>query len=172
MSRPVSDVADVETRLAPAGRCVDPLFQHSRHHLVGFVRDLQHAGLFFVAKKDALASNRHFLRPPSGPLLTGEGLRHVEFRGAPWDGQNGSVGSVDIKKAFHQMRIPTWLGRFLHDPLFSHRKLATQEKRSTKHASFPDSLIYPCPTRLPMGFSCAMFFLSRCRGPQHARGKC
>ena len=68
--------------------------QHSWRHYVGFVRDLvkarsvgfvetavEHVGLFFVAKKagadqrftiDARASNRHFLRPSSGPLLTGE----------------------------------------------------------------------------------------------------
>ena len=71
---------------------VDPVFQHSRRHYVGFVGDLvkagsvdfledaaEHVGLFLVAKKagaqrfiiDARASNRHFLRPPSGPLLTG-----------------------------------------------------------------------------------------------------
>ena len=49
---------------------------------VEFVEDaVEHVGLFFVAKKagaqrfiiDARASNRHFLRPPSGPLHTREG---------------------------------------------------------------------------------------------------
>ena len=34
---------------------------------------------------DARAGSRHFLNPPSGPLLTGEGLCHVEFQGAPED---------------------------------------------------------------------------------------
>ena len=94
------------SELGLAGRYVDPVFQHSRRHYVGFVRDLvkvgsvafvedavEHVGLFFVAKKagaqtfimDARSSNRHLLRPPSGPLLTGEGLGHVEFQGPPED---------------------------------------------------------------------------------------
>ena len=81
-----SDFSDMETRLGPAGRYVDPVFQQSLRHDVGFVSDLvkvgsvsfvedavEHVGLFFVAKKpgsqrvivDARASNRHFLRPPS-----------------------------------------------------------------------------------------------------------
>ena len=127
MLRRVSEVDDVETRLGPAGRYVHPLFHYSRRHSVGFVRDLVEAGsddsvedavehveLFFVAKKagaqrfiiDAHASSRYFLRPPSGPLLTGEGLCHVEFQGAPEDAQNWFVVSADIKNAFHQMRIP------------------------------------------------------------------
>ena len=40
MFRPVSEVGDMETRLGPAGRYVDPVFQHSQRHFVGFVRDL------------------------------------------------------------------------------------------------------------------------------------
>ena len=63
---------------------------------------VEHVGLFFVAKKggalrfivDARASNRHFLRPPAGLLLTGEGLCLVEFQGAPEDAQNWFVGSA------------------------------------------------------------------------------
>ena len=42
--RTVSEVADMETRLGPAGRYVDPFSQHSRRHYVGFVRDLVEAG--------------------------------------------------------------------------------------------------------------------------------
>ena len=38
--RSVSEVADMEARLGPAGRYVDPVFQDSRRHSVGFVRDL------------------------------------------------------------------------------------------------------------------------------------
>ena len=64
MLRPVSGVADMETRLGPTGRYVDLVFQHSWCQHVGFVRDLvkagsvafvedavEHVGLFFVAKK-------------------------------------------------------------------------------------------------------------------------
>ena len=49
MFRPVSEVADMETRLGPAGRFSDPVFQHSLRHSVGFVRDLVKAGsVWFV----------------------------------------------------------------------------------------------------------------------------
>ena len=57
-----------------------------------------------------------FLRPPSGPLFTGEGLSFVEFQGAPEDAQNWFVGSADIKNAVHQMRIPGWLQAFFALP--------------------------------------------------------
>ena len=43
MPRPVSEVADMETQLGPAGRYVDPVFQHSRRHYVGFISDLMKA---------------------------------------------------------------------------------------------------------------------------------
>ena len=51
-------------------------------------------GLFFVAKKReaqrfiidarAIAANRFLQPPPSGPLLTGQGLSQVECCGAPY----------------------------------------------------------------------------------------
>ena len=44
MLRPVSDVSDIETGLGPAGRYVDPVFQHSRRHRMGFIRGLVKAG--------------------------------------------------------------------------------------------------------------------------------
>ena len=107
----------METRLGPAGRHVDPVFQHSRRHYVGFVRDMakagyvvEYVGLFFVAKKagaqrffiDARASNRHFLNPPSGPLLTSEELCHVEFQGAFEDAKIWDCGFGG-----HQERVPS-----------------------------------------------------------------
>ena len=104
MFRLVSEVAGMETRLAPAARYVDPVFQHSQRRFVGFVRELvkagsigfvetavEHVGLFFfLAKKDgaerfiidARASNRLFVRPPSGPLLIGEGLCPCRISGS------------------------------------------------------------------------------------------
>ena len=54
----------MEAWLGLASRCVDPIFQHSRRHYVGFIGDLvkagivrfvetaaEHDGLFFVVKK-------------------------------------------------------------------------------------------------------------------------
>ena len=64
MLRPAAEVADMPHCLGLAGRYVDPVFQHTRRHYVGFVRDLvragsvdfvedavEHVGLFLVAKK-------------------------------------------------------------------------------------------------------------------------
>ena len=44
MRGPVSEVADMEARLGRAGRCVDPVFQHSRRYNVGVLRVLMKAG--------------------------------------------------------------------------------------------------------------------------------
>ena len=100
---------------------------------------------FFVAKKagalrfmlDARASNRHFLRPPSGPLLTGEGLCHVEFQGTPEDAQNWFVASPDVKNAFHQRCTAPDGSKRLHCPLFSHAKLVTLDKESNENVLLP-----------------------------------
>ena len=143
--RPVSEVPDIETWFGLAGRYVDPTVQHSRRQYVGFIRDLVKAGsvwfvkmllstlvFFFVAKKagaqrsiiDARASNLHFFETSIRPLLTGEGLCHVEFQGTTENAENWS----DIKNPFYQMRIPSWLRLFLHCPLFLQPKMFAQEK--------------------------------------------
>ena len=54
----------METQLGPAGRHVDPVFQHSRRQYVGFVRDqvkagsvgfvealVEHVGLFSLPRR-------------------------------------------------------------------------------------------------------------------------
>ena len=41
---PFSEVADVEAQLGPAGRYVDAVFQHTRRHFEGFLRDSKKAG--------------------------------------------------------------------------------------------------------------------------------
>ena len=60
MFRAFSEVADLDTRLGPAGRYVDPVFQHSSRFYVAFTHELvktksvrfveeavEHVGLFF-----------------------------------------------------------------------------------------------------------------------------
>ena len=123
---------------------------------------------FFVARKAggqrffmySRAITRHLLKPPSGPLVTGEGLCHVEFQGAPEDAQSWFVGSADVKNAFHQMRFLGWLQAFLYSPLFSHPKLVEPGRTVNEKRLAPDSLIliYPVPTTLRMVFCWAMFF--------------
>ena len=111
--------------MGPAIRFVDPVFQQSRRLYVGVVPDLvkagsigfdedvEHVGLFLVARKagaqrfiiHARASNWHFLSHPSGPLLTGEDFAVSNFRE-----RLRIVGSADI------MRIPGWLQAFFALP--------------------------------------------------------
>ena len=108
---------------------------------------------------DARASDRHFLRPPSGPWLTGEGLCHAELQGAPEDAQNWFVGSADFKNAFRQLRIPGWLQAFFFcTPGVLASEVGYTGKTIERKRLVPDSLIYLVPTTLPMGFSGTMFF--------------
>ena len=101
---------------------------------------------------DARASNRHFLRLPSGPWLTGEGLCHVQFQGAPEDTRNWFVGSADIKNAFHQMRIPGWLQAFFPLPAVLASEVGYSGKTISQKRLAPDFLMF-------LGFfSWAMFF--------------
>ena len=81
------------------------------------------------------------------------------------------VGSTDIKDAFHQVRILGWLHAFFGTSRRSRIRVGFSGKRSTPKRLAPDSLIYPAPTTLPLGFfSWVMFFLSRCHGQLYARG--
>ena len=52
--RLVSEVADMEAQLGPAGRYVDPVSQRSRRHYVGFVRDLEKAVLSLVCGSSSM----------------------------------------------------------------------------------------------------------------------
>ena len=135
---------------------------------VGFVEDaVEHVGLFFfVAKKagaqrfivNVRASNRHFLRPPSGPLFTGEGLWHVEFQGAPEDALNWFVGSADINNAFHQMRFPGLLQAFFALPAVLASEVGNTE-RNDRTATFCSRFFEKsCPYNTSDRFSWAMFF--------------
>ena len=167
--RPDSEVAYMEAQLGPAGRYVDPVFQHSPRHCVGFVRDLvkagsigfvedavENGGLFFVAKKaraqmfiiDACASNRQLFESSIWTIAHGRRTLpcRIGFSGyqerVPPDAHSRMVAGV----------------LFLHFPLFSHRKMATQEKPANQIRLVPNSLIYPVPTKTSNGFSWTMFF--------------
>ena len=121
-------------------------------NFVLFLRFLQaaveHVGLFFVAKKagaqrcniDARASNRHFLNPLSGPLLTEEGLCHVEFQGAPEDARIWFVVSVDNKNAFPGCKL-----LFFPVAAFLASEVGYTGKKVDQKRLAPVSLIYLVP---------------------------
>ena len=171
MLRAISEVADIETRLGPGGLYFDRVFQHSRRHCVGLVRDLVEAdsvGFFdnalSLSKKadaqgfivNARASNRHCSIPSFGPLLTGEGLCQVEFQEAPEDAQNWFVGSSDIEDTFHQMRIPGWLLAFFALPTVLASEVGYTEKRSIEDVLHPIFCYFLSPRH------CQWVLLERC----------
>ena len=141
---------------------------------MSFIRDLAKVGsvgfvemaVEHVAKKAGArrfiiyerTSNRHFLNPLSEPLVTGEGLCHVEFLGAPDDARNWFVGSADIKNAVHQKRIPGWLPASFTLPAVLASEVGFTGKVIDKKRPVTDSLICPAPATLPTVFSLAMFF--------------
>ena len=107
--RPVSEVADMETLLGPAGRYVDPVVQHCRRHYVwlklfpsGLLKMLLNMLVYFSLPKkagaqrfiiDARQSNRPALLtpPPVWTVAHREGLCRVEFQVTPEDAQNWFV---------------------------------------------------------------------------------
>ena len=111
----------------------------------GFVEAaVEHVGLFFVAKNGGAqrfiidvraTSNGHFSKPPSGPLLSSEGLCRVEFQRAPEDAQ-------------HWLRSEAFFA--LLAVLAS--EVGYTGKRSTQKRLAPDSLIYPARSREVLGF--------------------
>ena len=95
---------------------------------------------------DVRASKRHFLKPPTGLLLTGEGLCHVECQGAP-----EFVGPADVKIAFHQTRIPGRLQAFSALPAVLASEVWSLEKGSTA-TSCSRLLDLSCPFNIADGF--------------------
>ena len=189
MLRFVSEVDDTETWLGPASHFVDPVFQHSPRHNMGFVHDLVEAGsigfvedaielvdFLFVAKKagaqrfivDALASNRHFSEPPSGPLRTGDGLVMSNFRVKTlklclwvWPVSRTRFINVAFLDGYMQYK------RF---PLFMHPKLVFQERRSIENVLRLFDLSCTCYTT--NRFFLGDVFLSGCHRPLHTRRNC
>ena len=127
---------------------------------------------FFVSKKagaqrfiiDARASTRHFLNPPSGPLLTGEGLCHVEFQGVP------ETGLLVPPMSRTRLARRAFLDGCKRQS--SYPKLVTLEKTVKQKRLAPDSLFYPDPATLPMGLFLGDVLQSRSHGPLYARWKC
>ena len=146
MLRPAPEVADMDTQLGPAGRYVDPVFQHNQRHHVGFVRDLVEAGsvgfvedavehvrVFFVVKKAGaqrcLCNQPTSLRRQSGS----------NFRERLKDAQNWFVGSADIKNAFHQMRTHCLLHAFFCAASCSRIRSWLHRKSGRRKRLAPDS---------------------------------
>ena len=187
MLRPVPEVADMETWLGPASRCVDPVFQHSQRHNVGFVPDLvevgsvefvedavEHVALFFVAKKagaqrfiiDARASNRLFFEISIWTVACRRGtLSCRKFTERLRKLRTGLSVQPISRTRFIRCGVLYDYRRFLPCLLFSHPKLATQEKTVDQKRLAPGLFDISCSYNASDGFFLGDAFLSRCHGP-------
>ena len=111
-----------------AGRLVEPKIQHSQRHFFGFIRDLEIASSVkccegcgtrrsFVRRQEGPCTEVHFFGPFSGPLLTGEGFCHVEFRGALEDAKIGLLVPPESRARSNQIRIIGWRQLYFVPPL-------------------------------------------------------
>ena len=137
------------TRLGPAGRYVDPVFQHSRRHHLGCVRELVRAGSVGFLKMllntlgsfslprrsgaqrfifDARASNRHFFEASIWTVAHRRGLFAMSnFRERLRTLRIGLPVRPTSRKLSIRCASLDGCRRFLHCPLFQHPKLVTRE---------------------------------------------
>ena len=114
MLRPVSDVTDMKTQLGPAGRYVDPVYQHSQRHHVGFIREqvkagcvgfietaVEHVGLFFRCQED-WGSKVYHRCSCKQPTFFEPSIRTVAHRG--WDS-----ATSNFQERLRRLRTGLWV---------------------------------------------------------------
>ena len=72
--------------------------------------------------------------------------------------QRFMVDARASNRHFLRMRIPSWLQAILALPAVLASEVGYTGKSIERKRPVPDSLIYPVPATLPMGFSWAVFF--------------
>ena len=131
---------------------------------MGFVRDLVKAGsVEFV--EDAVEHVGSSLLPRR-LVLRGSSLMRVQVIDAD---RTGFMGSADIKKALHQMRILGWLLFFALPAVLASEVGYTEKRPRTSCSRFLNG---SCPCNTSKGFFFGDVFLSRRHGSLHARRQC
>ena len=115
-------------------------------------------------------SNEWFRRPPHTDLLTAEGLAPFDLdlgddvdprslgpilRGS---GLSVAVGVGGVQDAFHRLRMPVWLRRYFGLPPRFANDVGLTGSMLDGRVLLADSLVFPVPTALPMGFSWSLFY--------------
>ena len=158
--RTVSEVADIETRLGPARRFVDPVFQHSWRHYVcvlvkaGSVKFVAGAQRFII---DARASNQHCSNP-FGDFCLQEKVFSMLFQESLEDARNWFGGFRRCQERVSQDAHSQMAASALALPAVLASEVGYTGKVVDKQRLVPDSLIYPVLAAFPTGFSWAMFF--------------
>ena len=155
---------------------------HQADYLVYTQKPKCMVGVFFVKKSDgkkirmiidARGANMRFREPPGVHLLTSDGFSRVEV--IPPKGLSpGSeeydaymrewkvhVGLSDVKDCFHRLRQPKWLSEFFCLDSIPASWVGLEGTTLDGVLLQPDSLIYPAPGSLCMGFTWSLFFAQR-----------
>ena len=155
---------------------------HQADYLVYTQRPKCMVGVFFVKKSDgkkirmiidARGANMRFREPPGVQLLTSDGFSRIEV--TPPEGLSpGSedydaymkewkvhVGLSDVKDCFHRLRQPKWLSEFFCLDSIPASWVGLEGTTLDGVLLQPDSLIYPAPGSLCMGFTWSLFFAQR-----------
>ena len=115
---------------------------------------------------DARASNALFADPPSVDLLTSEGLSRIEVDSSlsisdsiqlAAEELGMAVGIGDVKDCFHRLIIPMELARYFCFEGGKAGELGVEGLTIEGQYLHYDSIIYPCPKTLSMGFSWALY---------------
>ena len=177
LSRSNIAVSDVSSQLSDLGLkkpYVDPEFKNydvylnfvkelsarglASFHLSSFVREF--TGTFFVKKKDgrlrlvldARRSNCHFVTPPATDLATGASIGDIQCDRS----RSVYVGHVDISNAFYTLALPIEWRRYFALPGVKAGDVGVPEV--TGRPVPPSTIIYPCISVVPMGWSHATFW--------------
>ena len=154
-----------------------------RLHSIGFLQYTQkpknQVGVFFVHKSDqkrirlivdARSTNALFKDPPGVELCSSEGFSRIECQlsgrarpGSPeffseLKSLNLFVGLSDVKDCFHRLRQPRWLAEYFCLMPIKARWVGLEGSSLDGAILHADSVIYPMPGSLCMGFSWSLYF--------------
>ena len=152
-------------------------------HSIGFLQYTQkpknQVGVFFVHKSDqerirlivdARSTNALFKDPPGVELCSSEGFSRIECQlsGKARPGSveffselqslNLFVGLSDVKDCFHRLRQPRWLAEYFCLMPIKARWVGLEGSSLDGVLLHADSVIYPMPGSLCMGFSWSLYF--------------
>ena len=96
---------------------------------------------------DARRINCWFVAPAGVELATGASLGEIELQ----EGETLITGHVDIVDAFYHFELPSELRSFFALPAVRARDVGASNFA-------PDSMVFPCLSVLPMGWSHALFW--------------
>ncbi len=155
---------------------------HAADYLVYTQSPKSFCGVFFVKKSDgkkirmiidARGTNRLFKEPPGVHLLTSDGFSRIEldvpqgiYPGEPAyenfiSQRKIHMGLSDVKDCFHRLRQPKWLAEYFCFEGIPASWVGLGGKELDGVQLKPDSIIFPAPGSLSMGFTWSLFFAQK-----------